>query len=86
MLSCQCVCPTTKLNVKHPESLSLPAEGSGQASETLLETLEAYQLIYMPSRNFAAKTRVNYRSDVSDLIVFLKTSGRSRLARFSSRR
>jgi len=71
--------------MKNPESQPLPLEGSGQAPETLEEALEAYELIYMPSRNFAAKTRLNYRTDVSDLLAFLEKAETLRLEEVSLR-
>ena len=71
--------------MKHPETPSLPVEGSGQGPDTLQEALKAYELIYMPSRNFAAKTRVNYRTDLSDFIAFLEDGGERRLQDVSQR-
>jgi integrase/recombinase XerD len=71
--------------MKHPESPPPPLEGSGQAPETLQEALKSYELIYMPSRNFTRKTRLNYRTDVSDLVAFLEKTGRARLDEVSLR-
>ena len=56
-----------------------------QAPETLQEALKVYELIYMPSRNFAAKTRVNYRTDLSDFITLLENGGERRLQDVSQR-
>ena len=53
--------------------------------ETLQEALSHYELTYMPSRNFSQKTRLNYRTDVLDLIEFLARNGESRLAQLSQR-
>ena len=53
--------------------------------QTLQEALELYQVVYMPSRNFSAKTRVNYSNDLTDLIGFLEQLGESRLDEISLR-
>src|SRR5262245_57931546 len=42
---------------------------------TLREVLEEYKNIYVASRNFAHKTRVEYLSDIEDLICFLQQQG-----------
>jgi len=42
---------------------------------TMREGLEAYERIYMPSRNFAPKTRQSYSDDIRELILFLETAG-----------
>lgn len=34
--------------------------------------LEEYNDIFMASRNFAARTNINYNQDISNLIKFLK--------------
>jgi site-specific recombinase XerD len=39
---------------------------------TLREVLAAYERIYMPSRNFAPKTRRSYADDLRELIGFLE--------------
>ena len=39
---------------------------------TLGGALVHYQTVYMPSRNWAAKTRVDYANDITDLIRFLE--------------
>jgi len=44
--------------------------------KTLSEALREYELVFMPSRNWAAKTRVNYRNDIADLISFLEKQGK----------
>lgn len=36
--------------------------------------LEEYNDIFMISRNFTTRTRINYSQDISDLIKFLKNS------------
>ena len=41
----------------------------------LREALDAYVSIYMPSRNFAPKTRQSYGDDIRELILFLESSG-----------
>ena len=51
--------------------------------ETLQEGLALYELVYMPSRNFAAKTRVDYRNDLVDLIRFLEQDIRMAVTRLS---
>lgn len=38
----------------------------------LNKTLEEYKDIFMASRNFAARTNINYNQDISNLIKFLK--------------
>ena len=53
--------------------------------ETLQEALSHYERRYMPSRNFAQKTRLNYRTDVLDLIEFLARNGKKRLDQLSQR-
>jgi site-specific recombinase XerD len=42
---------------------------------TLREALNEYQNVYMPSRNFAERTRVEYSNDLLDLILFLEKNG-----------
>src|SRR6266498_1423549 len=42
---------------------------------TLRKALEDYKTVYMPYRNFAERTRVEYRNDLEDLIEFLEKSG-----------
>ena len=42
---------------------------------TLDVALNHFETVYMASRNYAAKTRVDYRNDVTDLIKFLQRSG-----------
>jgi len=42
---------------------------------TLREALEEYKSIFMASRNFAQRTRVEYLSDIEDLIQFLEKNG-----------
>ena len=45
--------------------------------KSLAEALKEYELIYMPSRNWAQKTRVNYRTDIADLLRFLEELGKT---------
>ena len=42
---------------------------------TLPEALGAYERIYMPSRNFAPKTRQSYGDDIRELVLFLGAGG-----------
>lgn len=42
---------------------------------TLRDALEEYKSIFMASRNFAKRTRVEYLNDLLDLIQFLEQSG-----------
>ena len=56
-----------------------------RSPETLQEALELYETVYMPSRNFSEKTRLDYRHDILDLIRFLAKSRRRRLDRLSLR-
>lgn len=42
---------------------------------TLREALDAYERIYMPSRNFAPKTRQSYGDDIRELVLFLEADG-----------
>ena len=53
--------------------------------QMLQEALKLYQMVYMPSRNFSAKTRVNYGDDLDDLIAFLEQNGKTRLDQVSVR-
>jgi len=53
--------------------------------QTLQKALKLYQMVYMPSRNFSAKTRVNYGDDLKDLIAFLEQNGKTRLDQVSVR-
>ena len=44
-----------------------------QNGQLNLETgLEQFAQVYMPARNFAARTRQEYQSDLEDLAAFLK--------------
>jgi len=65
----------------------LPFEGlvSEARLETLHEGLALYEHIYMPSRNFAAKTRLDYHNDLEDLIAFLEKGSLRRLNQLSLR-
>jgi site-specific recombinase XerD len=42
---------------------------------TLSKALEEYKNIYMASRNFAQRTRVEYLNDLEDLVQFLEQLG-----------
>lgn len=50
---------------------------------TLEEALLSYRTIYMPSRNLAPRTRVEYANDIEQLIAFLEDSGRTRVGQVS---
>lgn len=50
---------------------------TGEPEPSLDQALTHYETIYMPSRNWAAKTRVNYRNDIADLITFLEKQGKT---------
>ena len=67
---------TRNLPMKNTLLNPIPAT---QTPETLQEALKLYQLIYMPSRNFSEKTRINYRQDLEKLFDFLERNGKSRL-------
>jgi len=53
-------------------------EGVAVGEATLEQALGHYETVFMPARNYAAKTRVNYRNDVADLVKFLQGSGPKR--------
>ncbi len=57
------------------------AEVLGNRAEelTLDRALQLFQTVYMPSRNFAEKTRRSYKTDLAQLIAFLKSCGVNRL-------
>ena len=42
---------------------------------TLRKALNDYKIVYMPSRNFAQRTRVEYLNDLKGLIQFLEQLG-----------
>ena len=42
---------------------------------TLQQALEQFQTIYLPSRNFAIRTRQEYSNDLADLLRFLRAIG-----------
>ncbi|MBE0410420.1 MAG: site-specific integrase, partial [Anaerolineales bacterium] len=42
---------------------------------TLREALKEYKSVYMPYRNFAERTRVEYSNDLDDLIGYMERSG-----------
>ena len=49
------------------EGLRKPPRGESTLQGALVE----YEKVYMPSRNWASKTRVDYANDITDLIGFL---------------
>jgi site-specific recombinase XerD len=42
---------------------------------TLRKALDDYKTVYMPYRNFAERTRIEYQNDLEDLVRFLEKSG-----------
>ena len=52
---------------------------------TLREALEAYQTVYMPSRNLAERTRQEYMNDLEDLVGFLGKLGLKRISQVDRR-
>ena len=42
---------------------------------TLRKALDDYKIVYMPSRNFAQRTRTEYLNDLEDLIQVLEQLG-----------
>ena len=42
---------------------------------TLRKALDDYKTVYMPYRNFAERTRIEYQNDLVDLIGFIERSG-----------
>ena len=59
--------------------------GEENQPKTLNEGLALYERLYMPSRNFAEKTRLGYHHDLTDLIAFLSANGRQRPDQLSLR-
>lgn len=56
--------------------LSELPELTGQGKElSLTGALELFETIYMPSRNLTARTRVEYKTDIRQLITFLEREG-----------
>jgi len=53
--------------------------------QTLKEAVEAYQTVFMPSRNFAPGTRREYLNDLEGLIGFLEKSGLKSISQVESR-
>jgi site-specific recombinase XerD len=49
---------------------------------TLKKALDDYITIYMPYRNFADRTRVEYQNDLEDFIGFLEQSGLNQVREF----
>ena len=56
------------------EGLRKPPRGES----TLKGALVQYEKVYMPSRNWAARTRVDYAIDITDVIGFLGERGQTR--------
>jgi len=52
---------------------------------TLRDALEAYQTLYMPSRNLAERTRREYTNDLEDLVGFLEKLGLKRIGQVDRR-
>ena len=46
---------------------------------TLREALGDYKNVYMPYRNFAERTRVEYLNDLEDLVEYLEKTGSTRI-------
>lgn len=46
---------------------------------TLRKALDDYRTVYMPYRNFAERTRVEYQNDLVDLVSFLEKSGTNKV-------
>ena len=42
---------------------------------TLRKALDDYKIVYMPSRDFAQRTRIEYINDLEDCIQFLEQLG-----------
>src|SRR4051794_3363200 len=54
--------------------------GNIKADElTLDQAVELFGTVYMPSRNFSDKTRVSYKTDLAQLVKFLKSTGISKI-------
>ena len=56
-----------------------------RSPETLVEGLACYERLYMPSRNFTPKTRLDYHNDLADLLAFAGKLGHERLDQVSLR-
>ena len=50
---------------------------TNQTTAHLDRALKEFELVFMPSRNWAQKTRINYRNDVAELITFLEKQGKA---------
>jgi hypothetical protein len=46
---------------------------------TLRQALNEYQAVYLPSRNYALRTREEYLNDIEDLVLFLEKAGFNRV-------
>jgi site-specific recombinase XerD len=46
---------------------------------TIREAIEEYEKIYLPARNLAERTRIEYANDLIDLVVFLEKAGARRV-------
>lgn len=51
-----------------------------QSTQTLRQGLSLFEIVGMPARNLAERTRHEYKSDLEDLISFLETRGVSKLS------
>jgi len=52
---------------------------------TLTQALEAFQTVYMPSRNLAERTRREHMNDLEDLVGFLEKLGLTRISQVDRR-
>jgi integrase/recombinase XerD len=52
---------------------------------TLRDALEAYHTVYMPSRNFAERSRREYLQDLEDVVGFLEESGLTHVSEVEKR-
>src|SRR6266436_6313311 len=54
--------------------------GNNRAEDLALDqALNLFETVYMPSRNFSPKTRVSYKTDLIQLVDFLKSCGISKI-------
>lgn len=50
---------------------------------TFRQAIDQFQTVYMPSRNYATRTREEYLNDIEDLVLFLEKSGINRVGEVS---
>jgi hypothetical protein len=50
---------------------------------TFRQALDQFQTVYMPSRNYAVRTREEYLKDIEDLVMFLEKSGVNKVGEVS---